>query len=212
LNKVMIDFEIEPYKVSEKVLAIKNIENSIEKIKDKNPLIIFDRYYASLEFFNYLSKLDVNFLFRLKKSYYKKERNDMESDDEFIDIEVTNSRINHIKDPELKEELKKMEHFNLRVTRIMLDSGEEEWLISNLPMEEFNTQDIKELYNLRWKIETSYDALKNSLKIERITAKKRLTVEQDFYSQIVNYNLTKEIIKDIENDMDENKKNIIKST
>jgi len=31
--------------------------------------------------------------------------------------------------------------------------------------------------------------LKNSLEIERITAKKRLTVEQDFYSKIVNYNL-----------------------
>jgi len=71
---------------------------------------------------------------------------------------------------------------------------------------------MKKLYNLKWKIETSYDALKNSLEIERITAKKRLTVEQDFYSQIVNYNLAKEIIKGIENDMDENKKNITKST
>ena len=39
---------------------------------------------------------------------------------------------------------------------------------------------MKELYNQRWKIETSYDALKNSLEIERITAKKRLTVEQYF--------------------------------
>ena len=53
---------------------------------------------------------------------------------------------------------------------------------------------------------------KNSLEIERITAKKRLTVEQDFYSQIVNYNLTQEIIKDAEKDMDENKKKITKST
>ena len=71
---------------------------------------------------------------------------------------------------------------------------------------------MKELYNQRWKIETFYDALKNSLEIERITAKKRLTVEQDFYSQIVNYNLTQEIIKDTENDRDQNKKNITKST
>ena len=54
--------------------------------------------------------------------------------------------------------------------------------------------------------------MKNSLKIEKITVKERLTVEQDFYSQIVNYNLAKEIIKDIENDMGENKKNTIKLT
>jgi hypothetical protein len=71
---------------------------------------------------------------------------------------------------------------------------------------------MKELYPLGWKIETSYDALKNSLEIERITAKKRLTVEQDFYSQIVNYDMTQEIIKDTENDRDQNKKNITKST
>ena len=50
----------------------------------------------------------------------------MKSDDEFVNIEVTNSRTNHIKDPELKEELKKIKQFNLRVTRIILNSGEEE--------------------------------------------------------------------------------------
>ena len=44
---------------------------------------------------------------------------------------------------------------------------------------------VKEYTILIWEIETSYDALKNSLKIERITAKKRLTIEQDFYSQVV---------------------------
>ena len=212
LNEIMINFEIEPYKVSEKTLAIKNIENSIKTIKNKNPLIIFDRYYASLELFNYLSKLNINFLFRLKKSYYKEERSKMKSDDEFINIKITDSRINHIQDPELKEELKKIKQFNLRVTKIILNNGEEEWLISNLSTDKFNTNDMKELYNLRWKIETSYDALKNSLEIEKITAKKRLTVEQDVYSKIVNYNISKIIIEDVKNDIDENKKNIIKST
>ena len=53
----------------------------------------------------------------------------MESDDEFINIEVTNRRTNHIQDHEFKEELKKIKQFNLRVTRIILNSGEEEWLI-----------------------------------------------------------------------------------
>jgi hypothetical protein len=208
----MIDFEVEPYKVSEKVLAIKNIENSIETIKEKNPLIIFDRYYASLELFNYLIKSNLNFIFRLKKSYYKKERSNMASDDEFIPIEVTKSRTNHIKDLELNEELEKIKQFNLRVTRIMLDSGEEEWLISNLPMDKVSEKDMKGLYNARWKIETSYDALKNSLEIEKVTAKKKLTVEQDIYSKITYYNLSKLTIKDTEQQLDEAKKNVIKST
>ena len=33
LSNILIDFEIEPYKVSEKTLAIKNIEKSIKTIK-----------------------------------------------------------------------------------------------------------------------------------------------------------------------------------
>jgi hypothetical protein len=49
-NKIMINFEVAPYKVSEKELALKNIQNSLEIIKDKNPLIIFDRYYASVNY------------------------------------------------------------------------------------------------------------------------------------------------------------------
>jgi transposase len=40
--------------------------------------------------------------------------------------------------------------------------------------------ELKELYNERWNIETSFNTLKNALEIKRTTAKKRNTVEQDF--------------------------------
>ena len=71
----------------------------------------------------------------------------MKSDDEFVNIEVANSWTNHIKDLELKEELNKIKQFNLRVTRVILDSDEEEWVISSLSTEKFTTTDMKELYN-----------------------------------------------------------------
>ena len=64
LNNIMVDFEIAPYKVSENVLAIKNIENSIERIKNKNPLIIFDMILCITRIF-YLD---------LKKVIIKKKR------------------------------------------------------------------------------------------------------------------------------------------
>ena len=51
----------------------------------------------------------------------------------------------------MKEELKKIKHFNLRVTRIELDDDKEEWLISNLAKEKFSTKDLKEL--LQFKME-----------------------------------------------------------
>ncbi|GHU05643.1 hypothetical protein AGMMS49960_22100 [Betaproteobacteria bacterium] len=102
----------------------------------------------------------------------------MKSDDEFIDIKVTNARINHIKDTEIKNELKEKGKFNLRVTRVLLDSGEDEWLISNLGFDEFSNDELKDLYNQRWNIETSLDIFEKCFRILKITAKKRLTVEQ----------------------------------
>jgi IS4 transposase len=35
-------------------------------------------------------------------------------------------------------------------------------------MNKFNSDDLKEIYKLRWEIEISYDHLKNFLKIEEV--------------------------------------------
>ena len=48
---------------------------------------------------------------------------------------------------------------------------------------------LKELYNKRWKIETNYDRLKNKLHIEKFTGKKKIIIEQDFYSHIYLFNV-----------------------
>jgi hypothetical protein len=206
LNNLMVNLEIEPFKVSEKVLGFQNIENLQKILPDEKILIIFDRYYASFEFFNYLLDSNINFIFRLKKSAYQYEIEKMTTNDENIEIKITDGRINHIKDQNLKNKLKNRDKFNLRVTKIILDSGEEELLISNLTYEEFSYNEIKELYNKRWKIETSYDKLKNSFKIEKITGKSKLTVEQDFYSQILAYNMVEDLAKHANNELKKTKK------
>jgi len=50
--------------------------------------------------------------------------------------------------------------FSFRMTRLKLSEGSYEVLISNLPFDEFSTQDLKELYHFRWEIETSFRQLK----------------------------------------------------
>ena len=42
---------------------------------------------------------------------------------------------------------------------------------------------LKELYGTRWTIEKNYDRLKNKLHIEKFTGKKKIIIEQDFYSR-----------------------------
>jgi len=46
-------------------------------------------------------------------------------------------------------------------------------------METFSAQDLKNLYNCRWEIETDYDRLKNILELENFTGQRRIIIEQD---------------------------------
>ena len=197
LNKYLIDLEIDEYETSEKELMNRNMENlwDLKYLKDKPRILIYDRGFPSLEFFTKLIEKNEKFLFRVKKTSYKNEKSKMKTNDEFIDINITKSRVNHIKNQEIKEKLLKIGKINLRVTKIVLPSGEEEHLISNLDKKTFIYTDLNELYDLRWGIEVSFDVLKNSLYIENISGYKEITVYQDFLSQMLAYN----IITDMEN-------------
>ena len=53
--------------------------------------------------------------------------------------------------------------FECRVVRFKISDDTYESIITNLDESEFNIQDIKELYHLRWEIETSYRELKYHL-------------------------------------------------
>ena len=73
-------------------------------------------------------------------------------------------------------------------------------------MDEFTKQDLKELYNLRWTIETDYDRLKNILEVENFTGQRRIIIEQDIYSKIFLLNLLLTIKKDADQDIQEKRK------
>ena len=66
----------------------------------------------------------------------------------------------------------------------MLDSGEEEVLLTNLFDPSLDIQEFKELYSKRWGIEVKFNELKNKLQIENFTGDTVIAVEQDFYSAI----------------------------
>jgi IS4 transposase len=197
LNKFVLDLELDSYKTSEKDLINRNMDNlwKLSYLESMEKILTFDRGFPSIEFFIKLMEKDEKFLMKLKKISYKKEKSEMKTNDEFIDIDTTKSRVNNIKNQEIKEKLLKIGKVNLRVTKIVLDSGKVKHLISNLNVENFSFNDLNELYQLRWRIEVSFDVLKNSLDIENISGYKEIAVKQDFLSQMVAYN----IITDIEN-------------
>ena len=73
---------------------------------------------------------------------------------------------------------------------MLLSSGETEILITNLGRKAFKTADFKDLYHLRWGVETKYNTLKNKLDIEDFSGKTLVTVQQDFYATLFLSNIS----------------------
>ena len=64
-------------------------------------------------------------------------------------------------------------YIECRVVRFKISDDTYESIITNLDESEFNIQDIKELYHLRWEIETSYRELKYHLDLNALHSKKK---------------------------------------
>ena len=195
-NHFFLDVQIDRVDSNETVLAKRNIKESQEIMGKNKELLILDRGYQSIEFFNWLEKNEKKFLIRLSSNDYIKERNSMKTEDEEVKIEYTYSRLNKIKKTNIKfyEEIKDKKGITLRITKIKINNEKEECLISNLSKEEFTLEDLKEIYEKRWEIENSYNSIKNKLKIESFSGNLPQFIYQDIYAQMVVYNQIQDIL------------------
>ena len=94
--------------------------------------------------------------------------------------------------------MKELGEISLRMVKILLENGSLEVLATNLPQTEFHTEEIKELYHMRWGIETAYETLKSRLQLGNFTGTKPILLLQDIYSTIYLSNLAEDIILDTE--------------
>lgn len=79
---------------------------------------------------------------------------------------------------------------NVRLVRIKLDNDKYEVLITNLKPEEFSSSDLKELYSMRWGIETSFRSLKYTLGLLFFHSKKVEYILQEIFAKLTMYNFT----------------------
>ena len=212
VNNWVITSEIAKYKTSERLLAKNHIEEIIElfeemgrDVKKEKIIIIFDRGYPSIEMINYLEENGIKYLFRNKKQNFEKEQKKMKEKDEIIEIELSNNRLQNIKDKEMRKRLREKEKIKTRFVKYKLDTGEEEILITNLDKEEFNADEIGELYYKRWKIELAYNVAKNKLGLENFTGQSKIVIEQEFYGQMFMMNIAEDLRKDANAEIEKDK-------
>ena len=189
LNGFILDGIIGNYKQAELPLMHQNLDNIQDLIIPEKSIFIFDRGYNAMELYAHIMSINSYFIVRLKDKSYIDERYTIKENDSEIKIKLTKDRIKKFHNPSLKEKYSKEKHLNLRILTIKLDNGKTETLLTNIFDKEFQIEDFKELYNLRWGIETNYNTMKNRLNIENYSGKKRITIEQDIYSKFLKYNV-----------------------
>ena len=84
----------------------------------------------------------------------------------------------------------------LRVCRFLLDNGEFETVATSLPLS-FTLADIRELYHLRWDIETSFRDLKYTLGLVNLHGKSDAFAEQEIYASLTAFNFASRVCREV---------------
>lgn len=80
-----------------------------------------------------------------------------------------------------------------RVVRFKITDDTYETVITNLDAAEFSPEELKELYHMRWGIETSFRELKYAVGLLNFHSKKRECIEQEVFARIIMYNFAEMI-------------------
>ena len=79
-------------------------------------------------------------------------------------------------------------YLSFRIVRFMLTEDTYEVLLTNLTEDEFSVSELKELYAMRWGIETSFRDLKYTLTLSYFHSKKTENILQEVFAKLTMYN------------------------
>ena len=166
VNNMILDGGLYPYGTSERFAAKKHFEavNVLPLPKGAENLYIFDRGYPSRELLAEMIDGKMHFLMRVRKKFNLD-----------FDLATRNEKVYF-------EYAGKL--YYVRVFKIVLDSGEEETLISNLKEKHLSKKELGKLYFTRWGIEVKYHTLKNKLELENMSGRRVCTTYQDFWAKL----------------------------
>ena len=87
--------------------------------------------------------------------------------------------------------------FDCRVVRFKISEDTYESIMTNLDEDEFSLEEIKELYHMRWGIETAYREIKYALDLNKLHSKKRNLIQQEIYAKLLLYNFCRRITREV---------------
>ena len=79
---------------------------------------------------------------------------------------------------------------NIRIVCTKIGDGTYEYLLTNLQRNKFSTQDLKELYHIRWTLETAFRYIKYAFCMVFFHSRKRAFIDQEIYARMIMFNFT----------------------
>ena len=186
LSNYVIDAKIGTTEKSEFSFIQEMLSN--KAFTNDKSILILDRGFSKFYFYKMLIERNVNFCIRQKTSGHDFSEQALNStDDDFI----TEWQPSAAEQATCKQKGIVPSPIKVRVTKIILSSGETELLITSLfDQEHISAEDLKELYHFRWCIEEAFKQLKPQMKLEQFGCRKAQGVYQEFYAHVIMLNIT----------------------
>jgi hypothetical protein len=206
INKRYIDCEIKPGRLKNEFRAICDLADRFPY--DGFPVFIGDRGFACYNFFAHAIENNIYFLVRAKdintkryldlktlpdfldtsteliltrtQSKKNRMRQDMNSQYRYVSSDVAFDYIEHGSGDEYL--------LTLRVVRVEVANGVYENLITNIPYDDVSADELKQWYNMRWGIETSFRHLKHTIGTDNFHSKIVESIELEIWARLILFN------------------------
>ena len=196
----------------------KALISMIENVTNDS-IIIADRNYDSYNNIAHLEAKGLKYVIRIKSTTGIIKKFNITSDKEVdftADILLTRRQTNEVKaDSKHYRYLPASSTFDFipkgskdtyplkfRIIRIKIAEGKYETIVTNLWDNEFSADDIKNIYKIRWGIETSFRELKYHVGLIAFHSKKKDCVIQEIFASLIMYNFSMLITENIVIDED----------
>ena len=201
-HKMYLDFVIQGKREHNEYKALNEIVDHSD-IGGK-VLLLADRGFESYNVFEHINKKGWNYAIRVKDIYSNGICSSFELPDGEFDITVekilTRKQTKLTKGDRKYKFLPSNSHFDffddtqqyypirLRIVRFKISTDTYETLITNLNDKEYCLKQFKELYNMRWGIETGFREIKHTVGLEFFHSKKIASIIQEIYAKFTLYN------------------------
>lgn len=204
-SRVYVDTIVQPGRKENEFQALTDMVDRSD-IKEQT-IVIVDRGYESYNVFEHIAKKGWNYVIRVKDICSNGIASGLSlPNQETFDIEYS-TLLTRLQTKEIKAHPEKYKFMpvnqkfdylpvgdkgnypiNFRVVRFAISENAYEVIITNLTEKEFPVEKIKEIYHMRWGIETSFRELKYAIGLTNFHSKKAAYILQEIFARLTMYN------------------------